>query len=150
MKTSTKTMTVAELEQRYHECVSQAARIETQLADRNRVRTQTGDRMSDKDYWTWRGSATHALQLTLEEQRSLKAQLKGARAELTAANGIKAGFDLKTPLGLLRASHAILRRFASETGSVEADEADLLDALREYLTTQVALEITVPLFHLKK
>ncbi len=58
--------------------------IQDQLGNRDR-RHSDGTRFSGEEYWTWRHKAAGALRHLLDEQRTIKAHVKGLRDAAYAA-----------------------------------------------------------------
>jgi hypothetical protein len=60
--------------------------IQSQLGDRQRT-DKDGGRLTAEDYWAWRRQAVHALNLKLDEARSIKAWIRNNRG---APDGVSA------------------------------------------------------------
>lgn len=115
---------------RREELTDEIQDIQAQLADKNKT-DQDGNRLSSKEYWSWRNSAQYALNKKLSEQRKIKRWIHQER-ERNGYPQEEQGLEIQA-VSHLAQIHKICETLRREDVDFDVDEIAKIDAAGGFL-----------------
>lgn len=120
---------IEEAEERRQQLIQRIQEIQADLGNRNRT-DPSGARIRSQDYWSWKKKAVDKLTI-------LQTELRRVKQWITQHNNAERPHEprpLETPIELLRDAYVLLYRLREEGVELNAEEEDVLDGLRDFLT----------------